>query len=101
MAAALASRLSLPETPDAPQGDVPTWVRIRVDVGKRHRIRTGDLVGALLNAVELPKTRVGRVDVREGYSLIEVETEVADKAVRGLHGMMLRGNKLAARLDRK
>ena len=101
VAAALASRLSLPETPDAPQGDVPTWVRIRVDVGKRHRIRTGDLVGALLNAVELPKNQVGRVDVREGYSLIEVQTEVADKAVRGLHGMMLRGNNLAARLDRK
>ena len=101
VAAALASRLSLPEGPEGEQGDVPTWVRIRIDSGKRHRIRTGDLVGALLNAVELPKARVGRVDVREGYSLVEVQTEIADKAVRGLNGLMLRGNKLAARLDRK
>ncbi|MFC1639684.1 DbpA RNA binding domain-containing protein [Gemmatimonadota bacterium] len=101
VAAALASRLSLPDGPAEEQGDVPTWVRIRIEAGKRHRIRTGDLVGALLNAVELPKNRVGRVDVREGYSLVEVQTEIADKAVRGLNGMMLRGNKLAARLDRK
>ncbi len=101
VAAALASRLSLPEGPEGDQGDVPTWVRIRIEAGKRHRIRTGDLVGALLNAVELPKNRVGRVDVREGYSLVEVQTEIADKAVRGLNGLMLRGNKLAARLDRK
>jgi hypothetical protein len=101
VAAALASRLSLPDLPEGELTDVPTWVRIRVEAGKRHRIRTGDLVGALLNAVELPKNRVGRVDVRDGYSLIEVQTVAADEAVKGLNGMMLRGNKLAARLDRK
>ena len=100
IAAALASRLSLPEEPEGAQSTVPTWVRIRIAAGKRHRIRTGDLVGALLNAVEVPKNSVGRVDVRDGYSLVEVRTEAADKAVRGLNGLVLRGNKLAARLDR-
>ena len=100
VAAALASRLSLPDGPEGEQESVPTWVRIRIEAGRRHRIRTGDLVGALLNAVELPKTSLGRVDVREGYSLVEVQTETADRAVKGLNGLALRGNKLAARLDR-
>jgi ATP-dependent RNA helicase DeaD len=100
VAAALVSRISsAAETYDQAE-DVPTWVRIRVDVGKRQNIRTGDLVGALLNAVELPKNRVGKVDVRDGYSLIEVRAEVAEKAVKGLNGLLLRGNKLTARPDR-
>lgn len=100
VAAALASKVSLPDEPEGQSADVPTWIRVRIDVGKRHRIRTGDLVGALLNAVELPKNRVGRVDVREGYSLVEVRADDADKAVKGLNGLVLRGNKLTARPDR-
>ena len=100
VAAALASRLTLPEAPEGIVEDVPTWMRIRIDAGNRHRIRTGDLVGALLNAVEIPKNRVGKVEVRDGYSLIEVRTDVADTAVKGLNGLVLRGNKLTARPDR-
>jgi hypothetical protein len=100
VAAALASRLTLPAEPEGQPADVPAWIRIRVDAGKRHQIRTGDLVGALLNAVEIPKNRVGRVDVRDGYSLVEVRAEAADKAVKGLNGLVLRGNKLTARPDR-
>ena len=57
-------------------------------------------MGALLNAVEIPKNRVGKVDVRDGYSLVEVRAEAADKAVKGLNGLLLRGNKLTARPDR-
>jgi hypothetical protein len=100
VAAALASKLSLPEEPEGQPADVPTWIRVRIDAGKRQQIRTGDLVGALLNAVELPKNRVGRVDVRDGYSLVEVRADDAEKAVKGLNGLVLRGNKLTARLDR-
>ncbi len=100
VAAALASRLSLPEGPEGEETELPAWVRIRIESGKRHRIRTGDVVGALLNAVGVPKNRVGKVEVRDGYSLVEVRAESADVAVKGLNGLMLRGNKLAARLDR-
>ena len=100
VAAALASRLSLPKVTEGEETELPTWVRIRIESGKRHRIRTGDVVGALLNAVGVPKNRVGKVEVRDGYSLVEVRAESADVAVRGLNGLMLRGNKLAARLDR-
>lgn len=101
VAAALASQISLTEEPECHTEEVPTWIRIRVDAGKRQRIRTGDLVGALLNAVEIPKNRVGKVDVRDGYSLVEVRADVADEAVNGLNGLLLRGNKLAARPDRR
>jgi hypothetical protein len=100
VAAALASKLPVSDSPSDQHADVPSWIRIRVDAGSRKRIRTGDLVGALLNAVEVPKNRVGRVDVRDGYSLVEVRADVADKAVKGLNGLVLRGNKLTARPDR-
>ncbi len=80
--------------------NLPTWVRIHINAGKRDRIRTADIVGALLNAVGLPKDHVGRVDVRESYSLVDVRTEQAERALQGLDGLPLRGRRVSARIDR-
>ena len=80
---------------------LPTWVHIHINSGKRDRIRTADLVGALLNAVGLPKDHIGRVDVRDSFSLIEVRSEVAERTLRGLEGVTLRGRAVTARVDRK
>jgi hypothetical protein len=44
---------------------------------------------------------VGRVEIREGFSLVEVRAEDGDRAVRGLTGATIRGRRIAARPDRK
>jgi ATP-dependent RNA helicase DeaD len=76
-------------------------VHIHINSGKRDRIRTADVVGALLNAVGLPKDHIGRVDVRDSFSLIEVRAEVAERTLRGLEGVTLRGRAVSARVDRR
>jgi len=86
-------------TESDPPTPAATWTHIRVTAGRRERIRAGDLVGALLNAVGLSKTQVGRVDVRENFTVVEVRSEVADRARRGLDGVTLRGTRVRARFD--
>jgi hypothetical protein len=100
VAAALAARVSQPERPEDPLDEYPAWIRVRVEAGKRQSLRTGDLVGALINAVEIPKNQVGKVDIRDHYSLVEIRAEAADRAMKGLNGLVLRGTKLTARPDR-
>jgi len=58
-------------------------------------------VGALLNAVGLAKEDIGRIELREGFTLVDVRAEEAERAVRGLTGTTLRGRRIAARLDRR
>lgn len=84
----------------APDAAVPTWARIRIDAGRRDQIRPGDVVGALLNAVGLAKQDVGRVDLRERFTLVDVRAETAERALRGLDGLSLRGRRVGARIDR-
>ena len=74
------------------------WVRIQVTVGKRDKIRPADLVGALLNGVGLAKDHVGRIDIREGFSIIEIRADDAPRALRGLAGIVIRGKTLGARV---
>lgn len=81
--------------------DVPAWVRLRLDVGRRDRVRTADVVGALLNGVGLPKNHVGRVEVRDAFTLVEVRSEAAERTLRELNGMPLRGRPVAARVAQR
>lgn len=89
----------------APPSGVPAeataWVRVHVNAGRRDQLRPGDLVGALLNAVGLAKEDIGRIELREGFALVDVRAEEAERAARGLTGTTLRGRRIIARLDRR
>ena len=76
----------------------PAWVRIRVDLGKRDRLRPGDLVGALINGVGLSADHVGRIEMREAFTIAQVRAEDAARALRGLAGLSLRGKTATVRL---
>ncbi len=98
-----AAILDLPEpTPAAPTGSpqVPHWVHLHLNLGQRDRVRTGDVVGALLNAAGLSRDQIGRVDMREKFTVVEVRAEAAEAARRGMDGVVLRGRSVSARFDR-
>jgi ATP-dependent RNA helicase DeaD len=96
-----AAALALLEGPAAPEAEEPGWARVWVGAGRRDGVRAGDLVGALVNEVGLPRAAVGRIDLRDGFTLVEVRADVGDRAVRGLTGIMLRGKRVTARPDRR
>jgi len=77
------------------------WTRILVSAGRRDGIRAGDLVGALTNEVGLTRTAVGRIDLRDNFTLVEIRADEAERAARGLTGTSLRGHRVTARLERR
>ncbi len=76
-------------------------VNVFVGVGKKDRASAKDLVGALIREAGVAKDDIGRIDVRETFSLVEVAAGAADRAVRGLTGTTIRGRRVIARLDRE
>ena len=76
------------------------WVRVFVSVGKKDRTGPRDLVGALTREVGLERSDIGRIDVRDTFSLVSVAPHVADRAIAGLSGVSLRGRRVTAHRDR-
>jgi hypothetical protein len=101
VAAALVDVAGTTQADRTPTPDIALWAHIRIEAGRRDQLRAGDVVGVLLNAVGLPKDHIGRVDLRDNFSLVEVRAESAEKAVRGLTGVNLKGRAIAARFDRR
>ncbi|PYP42034.1 MAG: hypothetical protein DMD42_12720, partial [Gemmatimonadetes bacterium] len=53
------------------------------------------------HAEGFPHFDIGRIEVRETFSVVEVAALAADRAVRGLTGTTIRGRRVVARLDRE
>ena len=76
-------------------------VRLWVSAGRRDEIAPGDLVGVLVRECEVPREAIGRVEIRESYSLVELGPEAGPEAVaERLTGKTIRKRRLVARLDR-
>ena len=103
-AAALAGApTSRPEGADpgtGPDTAAATWTRLFVTVGHRDLVKPGDVLGALMTAADLQRTDVGRIEVKERFSLVEVRPTIADRAIRNLTGEQIRGRRVTVRLDR-
>jgi hypothetical protein len=91
------SAVSQPSTVATPQSG---WAKVFVTVGTKDRASAKDLVGALIKEVGLQKGQIGKIDVRDSFSLVEVSPDVADQAVRRLSGVSIRGRRVSARPDR-
>ncbi|HYL54615.1 MAG TPA: DbpA RNA binding domain-containing protein [Gemmatimonadales bacterium] len=75
-------------------------VTVFVNVGKRDRASAKDLVGALIREAGVAKADIGRIEVRDSFSLVELAPPAAQQVVQKLAGAMIRGRRVAPRLDR-
>jgi len=92
------SAVSQPSPVASPQSG---WAKVFVTVGTKDRASAKDLVGALIKEVGLQKGQIGKIDVRETFSLVEVSPDAAEQAVRRLSGVSIRGRRVSARPDRE
>ena len=76
------------------------WSKLFVTVGKKDNASAKDLVGALIKEVGLEKGHIGKIEVRESFSLVDVATAVMNQAVQRLSGVTIRGRRVTARPDR-
>ncbi|HUK22453.1 MAG TPA: DbpA RNA binding domain-containing protein [Gemmatimonadales bacterium] len=74
--------------------------KIFLNVGKKDKASAKDVVGALIREVGLAKGDIGRVDVRETFSIVELSAARVTEAVQALGRVTIRGRRVTARLDR-
>ncbi len=78
----------------------PTWTKVFVGVGKRDGAGPGDLVGAITGETSAAGGQIGRIDIRQNFTLVDIDSLVADAVVRSLDGSRIKGRQVVARLDR-
>jgi ATP-dependent RNA helicase DeaD len=77
------------------------FVRLFVSVGSRDNIRPGDLVGALTGEAGITGDQVGKVDIKDTFTVVEIAAGAADRVIRAMNGTTMRGRSLRVDYDRK
>ena len=78
----------------------PSWSKLFVGVGERDGLTKGDLLGAITGEAGVGGDSVGRIEIRESHSLVEVHEPVARTIIQALNGTSIRGRATRVDFDR-
>ncbi len=81
------------------QGPGPK-TRLFINLGRRDRIRPGDLVGAIANESDLAGKDIGPVNVADSFSTVDVPASAADAVIAAIKQTTIRGKRANIRRDR-
>jgi ATP-dependent RNA helicase DeaD len=73
--------------------------RLFVNLGEKDGVRAQEIIAAITAEAGIPGSQVGKVEVRDTHSLVEVAASVAELVVGKITGSVVRGRRVQARLD--
>ena len=80
--------------------DIPATAKIYVGIGKKDGATANDLVAVLTKEVRVERPKIGRVELRESFSLVEIPAQDAERVAAALNGVTIRRTRVTARVDR-
>ncbi len=83
-----------------PRGTRSAWTRLYFGVGRRDEAKPGDLVGAITGETGIAGAQIGKVEIMGNFSLVDIDSQVADDVISRLDGVTIRGRSVPVRIDR-
>ncbi len=80
--------------------DVPATSKMLVGVGMMYKSKAKDLVAILTKELRLDKAKIGRIELKDSFLLVDVPAQDAERIAAGLNGAMIRRKRVTARVDR-
>ncbi|MDX1494451.1 MAG: DbpA RNA binding domain-containing protein, partial [Longimicrobiales bacterium] len=89
-----------PATGAAGATPVPSWSKLFISVGERDGLKVGDLLGAITGEAGVSGDSVGKIDISESHSVVEVHESVARKVIQAINGTTIKGRSVRVDFDR-
>jgi len=68
--------------------------RFRIEVGHKHDVKPGNIVGAIANEAELDSEYIGRIEIFEDYSTVDLPAGMPKELYKHLRGVWVSGQRL-------
>ena len=80
-----------------PRGSGPgaVMVKLYLNVGRRHHVAAKDVLGAVAGETGLPGKLIGKIDIREKFTFLEVPAEYVHDVLTMMKDRYIKGNKVA------
>ncbi|HEU4663215.1 MAG TPA: DEAD/DEAH box helicase [Dokdonella sp.] len=78
----------------APHVPEPGFETFRIEVGHAHGVKPGNIVGAIANEAGLDSKHIGRVDIRDDHSLVDLPSGMPAEIFKHLKKVWVSGQQL-------
>lgn len=78
----------------------PAWAKLFLGIGERDGLQPGELLGAITGEAGVSGDTVGRIEIKESHTLVEVHDSVSQDVITALNGKTIRGRAVRADFDR-
>ncbi len=82
---------------DAGAGVETGMETFRIEVGHSHGVQPGNIVGAIANEADLESRYIGRIDIRDDYSLVDLPEGMPSELLEHLKRVRVAGQQLRMR----
>lgn len=69
--------------------------RFRIEVGHRHGVRPGNIVGCIANEAGIDARHIGRIDIHPDFSLVDLPAGMPNEVFQGLRRAWICGQRLS------
>ena len=88
------STQTLPKEEFGDTGAEPGMVRMFMNIGKRDRVRIGDILGAVAGESGMEGALVGTIDMYDNFSFVEVPQEYAAAVLEAMNHSKIKGRRV-------
>lgn len=78
----------------------PAMVTLRIEGGRKSKVRPGDILGALTGDAGIPGAHVGKIDIFDDHAYVAIESSLANQALKQLVAGKIKGRKFKVRILR-
>ena len=68
--------------------------RFRIEVGHEHKIKPGNIVGAIANEAGIDSKFIGRINIKDDYSLVDLPNDIPREIINDLKKVRVGGQQL-------
>ncbi|HIJ59453.1 MAG TPA: DEAD/DEAH box helicase [Nitrospirae bacterium] len=72
----------------------PEYVRLFMTIGRKDKIQVPDILKSIALEAKIPHGKIGKIDVMDKFTFIEVPEELADRVIRSVDEMIMSGRKV-------
>ncbi len=75
----------------------PPMITLWIDGGRKHKVRPGDILGALTGAAGISAAEVGKIDIFDNHAYVAIKRNSIEKALTCLNKGKIKGRHFAVR----
>jgi len=82
------------EQPSGASAESRGTVRLFMTIGRKDKIKVADIVKSIASEANIPYSKIGNIDVLEKFTFVEVPSELADRVIRSVDDMIMKGKRV-------